>query len=710
MSGRTVADTPSGSGERPAATLPLPNGLAYVIAGWEVLVVAVLPFAVIAGGESLADAWAKFDLHNLAMPAVLGALIVWRRPGHVIGWVLVAAAGFDSLVIFGADYRHFRPDGFAGLPSGNAVWDALNFAWVLAAICLLVLLPQLFPDGRLLSRRWRPLFVVAVAAPLPLATLFVLDPRQLELESSFAKAFPGLGLAIALSLVPMAVRFRRSRGVERQQFKWVFYGLAISGPLCALGFILYAGGRGVSPAMTFAPLVVIPVVIAVAVLRFRLYDIDVVISKTLLVAGLAGFITVTYVAVVVGLGSLVGRGDEPNLVLSIAATTLVAVAFQPVRRRLQRVANRLVFGRRSTPYDVLSGFATRVGAGESSPESLVHLAELLAGGTGASPARVWLRVGSQLRAEATWPGGSETVDPVAIDTAGDLDAALTGLPKADLAVPVSEHGELLGVLTVAKPRGERVTEVDVDLVERLAATSGVVMRNVRLDAELTQRLEDLEASRRRLVTAQDDARRRIEAELAGGTRAELDLLRERLTMLSGVDAEAAPKTALLLEQLVAATDGATQTLAGLAAGVYPPRLAEEGLVVALTEQATKAAMPVQVHADGVGRYPAEVEAAVYFAVLEGLQNVAKYADATSAQVRLTESDGSLSFAVSDDGAGFDTTTTTLGTGLQGITDRLDTVHGTLTVESTPGTGTTITGRIPTTPTAAEVSKPVGVLV
>ena len=143
-------------------------------------------------------------------------------------------------------------------------------------------------------------------------------------------------------------------------------------------------------------------------------------------------------------------------------------------------------------------------------------------------------------------------------------------------MPVVERGELLGVLTIAKPRGERVSEVDVDLVERLAAASGVVLRNLRLDAELAQRLEDLEASRRRLVSAQDDARRRIEADLAGGSRAELNLVRERLaSMTANLDADAAPKTAMLLTQLIEATDGALGTLAGLAAGVYPPRLAAD---------------------------------------------------------------------------------------------------------------------------------------
>ncbi|MBA3367338.1 MAG: hypothetical protein H0T99_01455, partial [Geodermatophilaceae bacterium] len=371
-----------------------------------------------------------------------------------------------------------------------------------------------------------------------------------------------------------------------------------------------------------------------------------------------------------------------------------AVAFQPVRRALQRVANRLVYGRRSTPYDVLSGFATRVGAAEPSPDTLVQLAELMAGGTGADPARVWLRVGDQLRIAATWPAdaaGGGLTDVVGID--GD-DSAIA-LPDADLAVPVREQGELLGMLTIAKPRGERISEIDVELLGRLAAGSGVVLRNLRLDAELAQRLADLEASRRRLLSAQNDARQRIEADLAGGSRAQLGVLRERLSgLLHDVDDDGAPKTALLLGQLVAATDAALDTLDGLAAGVYPPRLASDGLATALTAQAAKAALPISVQAAGLGRYPAEIESAVYFSVLEALQNVAKYADAGSALVRLRATGDRLSFEVTDDGIGFDPATTSTGTGLQGMADRLDTVGGSMTLDSTPGMGTTITGQVP----------------
>ncbi len=698
-----AADAPAA--DRGPVTLPLPNAPAYVIAALALSAAISLPVAVVASGASLGDAWNKLDLHNLALGTALGALILWKRPGHVIGWLLVLAGTFDFLVVAAATYRYIDPDGTGGFPGGNAVWDFFNFCWVLAAMCLLVALPQLFPDGRLLSRRWRPLLLFCLIAPLPLVVLFKIDPRQAELMHLFDKALPLFGLSILLSVAPLVVRFRRSSGVERQQIKWVFYGIAVSLPTVALGFALPAASTNpVSPVLSLVPLVVIPFAITLAVLRYRLFDIDVVISRTLLVAGLAGFVTVAYVAIVVGAGSLVGSGDEPNLALSVVATAVVAVAFQPVRRQLQRVANRLVFGRRATPYDVLSGFATRVGAAEPSAETLVHLAELIAKGTGADPARVWLRVGSELRPAATWPTSSDSAAAridVGLTMSGDGEvdqAVLPALPDADLAEPVRDGGELLGVLTIAKPRGERVSEIDSDLVGRLAAASGVLLRNLRLDAELAQRLTDLEASRRRLLSAQNDARQRIEEDLAGGSRAQLAALREQLSGLSNdVDRDAAPKTALLLDQLVSATAGAMATLDSLAAGVYPPRLASEGLAAALTEQAAKAALPITVHAEDVGRYPAEVEAAVYFSVLEALQNVAKYANADSARVLLTQERDRLRFEVVDEGAGFDPAATRKGTGLQGMADRLDTVGGTMTLRSEPGQGTTVSGLVPAQP-------------
>ncbi len=694
------AEATVSSDERPAATLPWPNAPAYVLAVLAVVAVLILPFALVAAGLSLTEAVDGYYLQSSVLFAVLGAVILRERPGHVIGWLLVGIGMFGTLVHFSDEYQLFGLGELPGFPSFATLEPFTSWLWVPSAAGIVIALPQLFPTGRLLSPRWRPLAWYGGAAAALLASLFIRYP-VVGGETLLAVAFPLFGSAAAASLVPLVVRFRRSRGVERQQFKWVFYGIAISLPFLVLGTTGAFLGAA-SAALALPVVLVVPASIAVAVLRYRLFDIDVVISRTLLVAGLAGFVTVAYVLIVVGVGSLAGGGDEPNLALSVVATAVVAVAFQPVRRGLQRVANRLVFGRRATPYDVLSGFATRVGAAEPSSDTLVELAELMARGTGADPARVWLRVGHELRPAAIWPPVADSAEgPGAVvigEGDSDGDGSYPVLPDADLAVPVRDRGELLGVLTIAKPRGERLTEIDTDLLGRLAAASGVLLRNLRLDAELAQRLADLEASRRRLLSAQNDARQRIEEDLAGGSRAQLAALREQLSGLAhDVDPDAAPKTALLLNQLLSATDAAMDTLDGLAAGVYPPRLASDGLAAALVEQSAKAAVPVSVEAAGVGRYPAEVEAAVYFSVLEALQNVAKYADASRAHVLLAEDRDQLRFEVTDDGTGFDPQTTRKGTGLQGIADRLDTVGGTMIMHSAPGRGTTIIGQVPALP-------------
>src|SRR5258708_13567262 len=205
--------------------------------------------------------------------------------------------------------------------------------------------------------------------------------------------------------------------------------------------------------------------IAVAILRYRLYDIDVVISRTLVYGSLAAFITVVYVGIVVGVGTLVGSGGKPDLVLSIVATAIVAVAFQPVRERLQKVANRLIYGKRATPYEVLSQFSERVAETYAADEALPRMARVLAEGTGAEHATVWLRRGAELHSSATWPepaspNGSGLTREQALPVVGQ---ELPKIEGADRAVAVQHQGELLGALSVSKRAGESLTPTEYNL-------------------------------------------------------------------------------------------------------------------------------------------------------------------------------------------------------------------------------------------------------
>jgi len=207
-------------------------------------------------------------------------------------------------------------------------------------------------------------------------------------------------------------------------------------------------------------------------------------------------------------------------------------------------------------------------------------------------------------------------------------------------------------------------------------------------------LDELRASRRRLVEAQDEERRKIERNLHDGAQQQLVALSVQLGLLERV-ADDPELVRSMTGQIREALGDALDDLRDLARGIYPPLLADKGLAAAIEAQARKGAVPTTVTTDGIGRFPQDIEAAVYFCMLEALQNVAKYADASSATVAMRHDDGMLEFRVQDDGRGFDPANTARGSGLQGMVDRLDAIGGTITVESRPGGGTVVLGRVRT---------------
>jgi signal transduction histidine kinase len=609
--------------------------------------------------------------------AAVGALIISRRPRNPIGWIFMITAIGMALATTAFDYAVYalltNPD---SLPGGEWAIRVGEWAFGLPFLAYIFLF-LLFPNGHLPSRRWLPVAGLAVLAIAALETS-QLAPRVIPFE--LARVVNVLALC-ACGAAPV-IRYRHAGNEERQQIKWFTFA-AVPAVAVVIG-PLFFNPSGLYLLVSFLATVGVAAAAWIAIFRYRLYDIDVILNKTLVYGVLAAFITVVYVLVVVVFGAFIGATEG----LSLVATAIAAVAFQPVRGRAQRFANRVVYGERATPYEVLSRFSRHLREIYSTDDVLPRMAQILAEGTGASRAVVWLRLGAELRPAASWPPNGPMPSPVAI--AGDTLPRLTTQSSVEATtheVPVRHLGELLGAFSVTKPPYEPLTRVESELLDDLAGQAGLVLRNAALIA-------DLRASRLRLVTAQDEERRRIERNLHDGAQQQLVALAVKVRLATSMIGKDEAVERRLLDEVQSDTGDALENLRDLARGIYPPLLADQGLHAALLAQTRKAAIPTTVEADGIGRYPREAEAAVYFCCLEALQNVAKYAGASRAIIRLIAEEDHLRFEVVDDGVGFDQRSTGYGTGLQGMADRLEAIGGTLQLRSAPAEGTTVAGRLP----------------
>ena len=631
-----------------------------------------------------------------------GSVIVSRQPRNVAGWVflglgfLIVVEGLSQILVFAA----FK--GRVDVPFAS-LW-ALAGEYAVYPIVLLPLLWLLFPDGRPPSPRWRWAVrgflaavgiasVAYVVTPGPLNNyvdfgVLYMNPLGVSALSSIAPAITGIGGMVAVILTIATIfgvrgRFKRATGDERQQLRWLVFVTSLAG---ILFIVVFASGAvasvffhienphiaGVSTDLLFglmAAIIVmgIPAAYLIAIYRYHLWDLDIVIKKALVFAVVAGGLTLASLGVVLLIPVfVVGTGltawERGLFIVGVAIGTL----FGPLRHLARRFADRVVYHTRATPYEVLTEFGGRVGETYSTDDVLPRMVRILASGTGASGARVMLSVGGDRREAAAFGGANGS---------------------ADLVVPVMHQGEELGALEVTMPANDPLDPSREKLVNDLAAQAGPVLRNVRL-------IEELRASRQRLVAAQDEERRKIERNLHDGAQQQLVALAVELRLLEQSAGKDPERDRQLAARLGSQANAALEDLRDLARGIYPPLLADKGLAAALEAQSRKAAVPTTVDADGVGRYPQEIESAVYFCVLEALNNVAKYAGATRATITLAQADGHLVFEVDDDGAGFEVDRARVGTGIQGMADRLDAIGGSLTVRSVPGEGSTVGGRVP----------------
>jgi signal transduction histidine kinase len=645
----------------------------------------------------------------------VGALIVWRQPRNWAGWLfLITGTPLPLLTIA----QQLLILGTKVDPGSVPLMDLWAFVgeYGIYPSALLPLLFLLYPDGHPPSRRWRwaAVGLIGGASFSVLGFLFRPGPFNAFLGDGLLyvnplgiDAFAGLGTAMITigaivgllsafsTVIAVRQRFKRSRGEERQQMRWLAYVASLAGGFFALQWLLGFVAELFSPdanapvfevlfALTAFTIVLgVPAAYLVAIFRHGLWDLDVVVKKTVqygvLLIGLLGAVALLLVAapvILVGGDGTLPSGVVPGFVAGIVVALAIAVLRAPARR----LANRVVYGGRATPYEVLSEFTGRVGETYSTEDILPRMAQLLGEATGARVARVWLRVGTVFRAEATWPGDA----PPAGDVPSGERLASFG---DDHAFEVRHQGELLGALTVTEAPDDPITPAKERLARDMASQAGLVLRNVRL-------IEELRDSRRRIVAAQDERAKKLERNIHDGAQQQLVALAVQLRLADSLIERDASKAHDLLADLQGRTSQTLEDLRDLARGIYPPLLADQGLPAAIEAQARRSPVSVTVDPDGVGRYDQDVEAAIYFACLEALNNVAKYADASSARIRLWQEDGQLGFEVSDDGRGFDVTSARSGSGLQGISDRIEAVGGSVRVASSPGSGTRLSGWIP----------------
>jgi signal transduction histidine kinase len=710
----------------------------HVIAARALLGLAILLFVAgyvltalngFRGDESWGDS--TFGLFFPLVPlafAVVGCLIASRQPRNPIGWIALSVGVGGLGPIFPSGYARYTTVTNPGaLPFGAvSAWieEWSWIAWVAPAGIFFILL---FPDGKLLSRRWRAAawlgmvsvflaFAAIAFMPGPLSfNPAVRNPFGIESARPLLKAMMVgivlIPISILIAASSLALRYRRSHGETRLQLKWFTASVAFVALMhfasTVATFIHDVVSRSESFGAGPEPLalrafqgiailtwIAIPVSAGIAILKYRLYSIDLVISKAVVFGSLAAFVTATYVAIVVGVGALLTSSSEPNLALSIAATAVVAVAFQPIKERVQHLANRLVYGKRSTPYEVLARLASETGMGYSADDIAVRVAAAMFDGTGAGRAELWLAMEGQLQLKAAWPP-----DPALSDDPSPSQS-FGSISEADAFVAIEHEGEYLGALALFKKPGETVSEVDTELMRNLAAQVALVLRNARLTEQLKARLveiseqaEELRASRQRIVTAQDAERRRIERDLHDGAQQRLLTLSLSLRMAEQkLGAEADPEIKQILKRSAEELKAALTELRELARGIHPAILREEGLSAAVHSLAERAPMPVTVTNGQVGRLPGTVEATAYFVASEALTNVARYSGASKADISLRVEDGWLVVKVSDDGAGGADPAN--GTGLRGLMDRVSALGGELEVQSRAGQGTVVGARIP----------------
>jgi len=673
------------------------NGFWLLPGAFALVAVAVLDLS---GGEL---SGAAVDVGTGLAWYLSGVLAYMARPANRAAWLLLVMStllaigkGAGSAIALASSTR---PD-LAHSWTAVVLVDAAGWAVLAAGVAVFVI----FPDGKVQRsyERWILRWLPPAFAPILLLYLagsqrigtsqfgwVALDAASpiyiggLDLAARVAGAVLGANLlAILPALVLLLLRYRRFGDEQRRQIKWPLYALSVS----AIGVLAVAVvPEAVVPYWLAAVLYVgtqalVPAGLALGIVMYRGLDIEDVIRRSVVYGALWAFIAVAYVVVAAVFGIAIGQ--RVPLALAVLLAIVAALLFQPARRRLETVADRLVFGRRLTGYELISQLGVRLQSTVAAEDVAGSVAGAVQAGLGAS----WVRV---------------TVNrphPTPIATAGLVPP---GAATADLAAPLLHDGRAIGVIDCGPKLEGRYRLGDQELLDTLGRQAALAIRNAQLSAELSDHVEELAASRARLVHAEEAGRRRLERDLHDGVQQELVGVLARLGLARNQLLRDRNLAETTLREAQLDAQRALEGLQELARGIHPAILTDRGLIEAVEERATRMTVPVEVHANGLGqgaRFPLELEGAAYFFVSEGLANVLKYASATRVHVRFHTEPGKLLIEVEDDGRGFEPAGVKKS-GLRGLEDRISALGGRVEVTSRPGHGTELRAYLPVAETA-----------
>lgn len=687
-----------------------------------------MPVVLLAAAAVVLAAWAmlldstatvgpgRVELGLLVIVWAVTAVVVARqRPEELLALLVAAGAVAGGIAVLGATMLG-RPD---LLESTRDVGDATRAFGLVAVFAIALHVTLGLPDGRLGSTARRVSAGVGYAASSVAGFVVYADRPAFRLGPVVVLA----AFDATVGVVGFVARCQRASVQQRPRLQWCVWGVLVAVAVSIATVVLAAlvDWPDEVLAVCVAGTVAVPLSLALGSLRRRSIRIDRLLVHTIVLVGLVALVGAVYLLVLLGLGRR-PEGDEQTLLgLSLLAAAIAALVWVPARERLTDVATRRVYGERHAPDEVLRTFGSRLTRALPLDELLLQLAESLKKTMSLDVAEVWTRTAGRLERAVSVPdrgparldlGPEEEVVVARAGVSGPAWArvwmpTLVGVSTEPVMriAPVTNSGELLGLIVVRRPDGGIPFDEDDDqALTELARQVGLALHNVKLDSALQESLDEvrrqadeLRASRARIVEATDAERRRIERDLHDGAQQHLVALAVSVRLarqLADADPDAAKE---MLDQIGVDLQEAVQELRNLAHGIYPPLLMDRGLGEALRAAGNRSVLPVDVViGDDVGRYPQAVEAAVYFCCLEALQNAGKHAgDGATITVTVGEDEGALLFEVADDGAGFAMASgAQRGHGFVNMADRVGAFGGTLRVESTPGVGTTIAGRVP----------------